>query len=327
MVYYDMEGLSGQDDPDTFRYSKPAAYRLGRQLLTDDVNAVIDGLFAGGALLVDVVDAHGSGNWSEPDILLDRMDPRATAVFRDEAFRPYVDLVEPDLYDAVVVVGMHASTGRGGFASHTWTLGMDIVMNDMPLTETEIIGYAWGRVGVPVILATGDDRLGAQLAGSMPWVEYVTVKTATSASSAELRPVAEVHAEMREAASRALRHRDQARAMRIGEPVRAALRAVPPASVEMFRDVPGLDYDGDSVAFTAADFQAAFDGVIALTGIARFGYQQVLLESVRAHHDGEQIMADYSDRLFRRWLDYESGRWTPPEPPTPPADQRFFGSR
>ncbi|HET7275620.1 MAG TPA: M55 family metallopeptidase [Longimicrobiaceae bacterium] len=168
LVYHDMEGLSGQDDWRSFIYSHSEQYAHGQEMLVADVNAVIDGLFAGGADEVHVVDAHGSGN-PRPDILQDRLDPRAEQIFRDEPFRQYVDLVEPGVYDAIAAVGMHAKTGSGGFASHTYTLGMEIVMNEMPLTETELIGYSWGRAGVPVIFASGDDRL-AQDLQTMPWL-------------------------------------------------------------------------------------------------------------------------------------------------------------
>ncbi|HEV8214475.1 MAG TPA: M55 family metallopeptidase, partial [Gemmatimonadaceae bacterium] len=57
LVYHDMEGLSGQDDWRTFLFSHPEKYPEGQKLLAADVNAVIDGLFAGGATQVDVVDA------------------------------------------------------------------------------------------------------------------------------------------------------------------------------------------------------------------------------------------------------------------------------
>jgi D-aminopeptidase len=78
-------------------------------------------------------------------------------VFRDRPFRQYVDLVEPSVYDAVAVVGMHAKTGSRGFASHSFTLGIEIRLNDSPITETELVGYSFGRVGVPVIFASGDE--------------------------------------------------------------------------------------------------------------------------------------------------------------------------
>ena len=56
-------------------------------------------------------------------------------------------------------------------------------------------------------------------------------------------------------------------------------------------------------------------GVIALVGAARASYSQVLAETVRKLPDGSKIMADYSDALFMRWMDYESGRWRPPTAP------------
>ena len=180
LVYHDMEGLAGQDDWRTFLFSHPEKYPDGQKLLAADLNAVIDGLFAGGATQVDVVDAHGSGN-PEPDVRRELLDRRAQQVFRDHPFDPYVDITEPNTYEAVVAVAMHAKTGSRGFASHTITLGMDMLINDKSITESEIVGYSWGRVGVPLIFVSGDDRLRDDLK-VMPWIEYVVTKKATSAS-------------------------------------------------------------------------------------------------------------------------------------------------
>lgn len=104
LVYHDMEGLAGQTYPATFRFSHQEAYPQGREYLVADLNAVIAGLFDGGATQVDVVDAHGSGN-PEPDVITAKLDPRAKQLFRDQPFRQYVDLVAPDVYDAVVGSG------------------------------------------------------------------------------------------------------------------------------------------------------------------------------------------------------------------------------
>ena len=319
-----MEGLTGQSDPNTFRFSHPERYALGRRYLTGDVNAVVAGLFAGGADEVHVVDGHGSGN-PEPDLLLDELDPRAELVSRDQLFDAYVDLTEPGVYDAVAVVGMHAKTGSGGFASHTFTLGMDLVLNGMPVTETEIVGYSWGRVGVPVIFASGDDRLASDLEGPMPWVEMVTVKTATSASSAEPRPVDEARADLQAGAQRAMEGYSAARAMRLREPVVAQLHAVPPADLSMLDGVPGIDYADQRVTFTAGDFRGAYDGLVELVAVARGGYASVMAETGRALA-GPAFGRTYSDALFDRWLDYESGRWQP-DPPASERPRSYHGFR
>lgn len=319
LVYHDMEGLAGQDDPRTISYRNTEPYARGRELLTDDVNAVVAGLFQGGADEVHVVDAHGSGN-PEPDLLLDRLDPRAALVVRDTPFRQYVDLVEPDVYDAVAVVGMHAKTGSGGFASHTYTLGMDILFNGMSVTETELVGYSWGRVGVPVIFASGDDRLARDLA-TMPWLEFVTVKQATSASSASLRPLETVRGELTAAAARAVERRREARAMTLTVPITAGLRAVPPASLGLLDGVPGVAFQDGVVSFEADGFAAAYDGVIALIGVARGSYVDLLWEVLERQGDATRVRADFVDALFERWLDVESGRWSQPRSAARPPRQ------
>ena len=324
LVYHDMEGLTGQSDPNTFRFAHPDRYALGRTYLTGDVNAVVAGLFDGGADEVHIVDGHGSGN-PEPDLLLDQLDERAELVSRDEVFDAYVDLSAPGLYDAIAVVGMHAKTGSGGFASHTYTLGIDFVLNDMPVTETEVVGYSWGRVGVPVIFASGDDRLAADLAGPMPWVEFVVVKTATSASTADPRPVSEARADLTAYARRAMENYQGAQAMRLGEPVTAQLHAVPPADLSMLAGVPGIDYADQRVTFEAPDFRAAYDGLVGLVTVARGGYSGVMSETGRAMA-GPAFGPTYSDALFARWLDFESGRWSPPEA-NPSAPRTFHGFR
>jgi D-amino peptidase len=201
LVYYDMEGISGQNIIRSLNFGTEE-YNQARVWLTNDVNAVIDGLFDGGADEVHVVDAHGSGN-PDSDILVDKVDGRAQLVSKDEPFDAYTALPEKGIYDAVAVVCMHSKTGGGGFAAHIYTTGMDWILNDMSINETEIIAYSWGRVDVPVIFASGDDKLQEQLEW-MDWLEYVKVKNARGAGDAELIPFEEVHQNMREAAKRAV---------------------------------------------------------------------------------------------------------------------------
>ena len=320
LVLHDMEGLSGEDDPNQFRFGKPA-YPRGQELLVGDVNAVIEGLFAGGATEVQVVDGHGSGN-PEPDVRTDLLNPRATQVFRDQTFDAYFDLPETAQFDAVAVVGMHAKTGSHGFASHTFTLGIELQVNGQSITETELVALSWGRFGTPVIFASGDDRLAADLE-TMPWIEYVTVKTATSASTADLRPIDEARADLTAAAKRAVENLANARVMQVSTPLAATLRAVPPANLSVLGGVPGIDYDAEAntATFVTDDLRTAYDGWLSLVSVARGGYTSVLMEQIRAHTDGAVIIDRFRDGLFDRWMDVESGRWSPPVP------QRSIGSR
>ena len=132
---------------------------------------------------------------------------------------------------------------------------------------------------------------------------------------------------MRERAARAVRNIAKAKVMTLATPLRAGLHAVPPASLASLKGIPGITYADQTVTFTASDFRAAYDGVIALVSAARPAYLQLLRETVAQLPDGKKILADYSDALFMRWMDYESGRWRPPPAPTTPTGKTFHGDR
>ncbi len=325
LVLHDMEGLAGQSDPATFLFGT-AQYPTGQELLAADVNAVIDGLFAGGATEVHVVDGHGSGN-PDPDVRRDLLDPRATQVLRDSAFDPYFDLVTPGAYDAVAVVGMHAKTGSGGFASHTITLGIGLVVNGQEITETELVGLSWGRARVPVIFGSGDDRLAADLA-TMPWIEFVTVKTAAAADSAVPRPVADARADLTAHAQRAVEklRSGEARSMRVNSPITAGLKAVPPASLAMLESIPGVAYADSVLSFPADSLRHAYDVLRRLVRAATGNYLTLLPAALQASQAPREIGRVYRDTLFRTWYHYESGRWSPPPAAPPQPPRKYHGS-
>lgn len=325
LVYYDMEGISGQNDIRSLSFGNKE-YNQAREWLTNDVNAVIDGLFAGGADVVHVVDAHGSGN-PDPDILVEKMDSRAQLVSRDKRFEAYVDLTEESTYDAVAVVCMHSKTGGGGFAAHTYTIGMDWILNDLSITETEIIAYSWGRVDVPVIFASGDDKLGEQLEW-MDWLEYVRVKKAKGAGDAELIPFETVHPEMQAASKRAVANIPNSKAIHLTQPIKAQLRTVYPARLDQLEGVPGINYEDQTVTFTAKDFREAYDGITALIGVATRGYIRLFNDVIQNQENAEEIRNEISEKIFGVWVEVESGLWKPPSPSQSQETKRkYFGAR
>jgi D-aminopeptidase len=201
-----------------------------------------------------------------------------------------------------------------------------VILNGKSVSESEWFGFSWGRIGVPVIFIAGDDRLQADVKPTMPWARFVMTKRATSASTADLRPVDEVHAEMKVKAKDAIEHLAEMKVMKIGAPIRATLHAVPPASLMSLQDVPGLDYKDNSVTFVAADFPAAYKGILGLVRVATSGYASVMNETLRASGMAPQITSQYRENLFARWTDNESGRWTAPAPQAVPAGRKYHGS-
>lgn len=323
LVIHDMEGLSGQDNPKTYFFGEKE-YAQGQEMLVGDINAVIEGLYAGGATEVWVVDGHGSGN-PGPDVRRDLLDQRAQQVLRDSSFDAYVDLVAPKAFDAVAAVGMHAKTGSKGFAAHTFTLGIGLRVNGSYITESELVGLSWGREGIPLIFASGDDRLAADLQ-HLDWLEFVTVKKATAADSAEPRPVAEARADLTAHAKTAVENlrAGKTRSMKVNTPVHAALRAVYPADLSMLDGVPGIDYADSTVSFQAESFAETYKNWIKLVGVATSAYSRIFQRTVAAEGN-PAVLKKFGDNLKQAWFDYESGRYVAPPPRTPPADKKYHG--
>ncbi len=326
LIIHDMEGLAGQSDPTSFNFGTDL-YPTGQEWLAADVNAVVDGLFAGGATEVLIADGHGSGN-PDPDVRSDLLDDRATQIIRDVAFDTYFDLPDLEEIDAVAVVGMHAKTGSGGFASHTFTLGIDLLINGQSITETELVALSWGWVDVPVIFASGDDRLANDLQ-TMPWIQSVTVKNATAADSARPRPVDEARTDLRESAKRAVENLAAAKVMKVSMPIHASLHAVPPASLRFLDGIPGVNYRDDTMTFVTSDLREAYDGLVQIVGLAGIGYMGVLQETVGNRPDAAEIFGAFREAVEQRWFDQESGRYERPEPSEGVATglRRFHGYR
>jgi hypothetical protein len=101
--------------------------------------------------------------------------------------------------------------------------------------------------------------------------------------------------------------------MKIATPVKAALHARPPASLSFMDSLPGITYADNTVSFTAPDFGAAYAGLNALMRVAGQGYQSVLFEVIRKQGNAPDLFRQYREALFNRWLDFESGRWSPPQ--------------
>lgn len=325
LLYYDMEGVSGQNIMTSIDFPRPE-YFEARELLTADVNSVIDGLFAGGADSVFVVDGHGSFN-PEPDIILDKMDPRAHMLFKKKKFDLYMDLLDENSYDAIVGVAMHSKTGGGGFAAHTINPGSDWILNGMSLSESELFAYSWGRIGVPLIFVSGDDKLADQLAW-MNWLEYVTVKEAKGIDDAILYPLDEVHRNLHDAAQRSINNLNQMKAVKLTEPIEATLRVTSPADLSILEGIPGVDYHDQSVTFHAASFDEMYNGMRALMAAAQAGYYNIIAETLFSQ--GQESFMAFKDAFFEAWKQggsQPSETEIPSEQESPEQEELYFGSK
>lgn len=200
LISADAEGVTGITNTNELLFGRPH-YEFMRTMMTDDVNAAIEGAFAGGATEVVVNDAH----WTMTNIQIERLDPRADLI---KGFHKHLCMVEGvQGADAVFFLGYHARTGDSDGVGNETILGREIVeirMNGKPVGESEINAAVCAEFGAPVIFASGDDLYEKELRETLPNVEYGLTKYAIDRWAARCFPPARSHANIREAAQRAV---------------------------------------------------------------------------------------------------------------------------
>jgi D-amino peptidase len=75
LISADAEGVTGITNTNELLFGRPH-YEFMRTMMTDDVNAAVEGACAGGTSTVVVNDSH----WTVTNILIERLDPRAELI-------------------------------------------------------------------------------------------------------------------------------------------------------------------------------------------------------------------------------------------------------
>ena len=171
LMMTDLEGVAGVIDFENWALGTGRYHDAAKRLLTDEVNAAVDGLCAGGASEVVVLDGHGPGG-IDPEILDERAD----------FIRGHADEVWPwsmdSSYDGLAFVGQHAKAGTDfSHLTHTQsTRYIDLSINGISIGEYGQLALCAMELGVPTILACGEEALAREAEVLTPGVVTVAVK-------------------------------------------------------------------------------------------------------------------------------------------------------
>jgi len=212
----DMEGVDGIFDSDLqcLPYKSPR-WEESHRLLTEEVNAAVDGLLAGGATDVVVWDGHDS---SQSLSVLD-IHPKAR-LLTGEPISPTLEL-DPS-YSAVVFIGQHAMAGAvNGILSHSYSsLGVqNMWVNGKPTGEIGARVMLAGTFGIPVIMLSGDTAACRELHDLVPEAECAEVKSGVSRTAGYMLAHPAACALIRAKAQRAMERRAEVKPYKISGPV------------------------------------------------------------------------------------------------------------
>ena len=170
--------------------------------MTEEVNAVVEGLFQGGATEITVCDSHEIAQNLRYDLLDERVSLISGAT-RDGSMVHSID----SSYDGLILLGHHAMFGtQNAVLDHTYDqyLIRELKVNGMPLGEFGLNSLVAAERGVPVIMTSGDDALEREAKAFCPDVEVAVVKKAEGRFCAKCLPKAESKRLLTDTARRAV---------------------------------------------------------------------------------------------------------------------------
>ncbi len=192
-------------------------YARGRKLLTQDVNAAIEGAFSAGAKEVLVNDSHGGMN----NILIEDLDSRARLISGSTKQLCQMEGISNE-FDAAFFIAYHAMEGsERGVINHTF-LGRtvsEIRLCGERVGETGTNAAIAAHFGVPVVLVTGDDRVCDEARERLGDIETVCVKKGLDRYVADCLPPARTRDMIFEAAAKAVRRAREIKPRVISAPI------------------------------------------------------------------------------------------------------------
>jgi len=218
----DMEGISGV----VVRGHVTRGDRLypaGRKFMTWDVNACVEGCFAGGADAVVVRDGHGG--WGE-NVIWDQLDPRAE-YFLGEG--PKCSIFETDDYDATILLGTHSMAGTPeGILEHTMSSArwQNLWLNGRKTGEIGTTAYQAGERGIPLIMVSGDDKACAEAQEFVPGIYTACVKYGLACEGGRLLSAQKAHELITRTATEAVQNIGKVQPVKLDPPITARLELV-----------------------------------------------------------------------------------------------------
>ena len=179
LIMTDMEGVGGVFDwAEQCNPLKSRRWAESRQLLTGEVNAAVDGLFAGGATEVVVWDGHDGGE----TLSADDVDRRARLLIGSPV--PPICEFDPS-FSAIVFVGQHAMAGvHDGVLNHSYFFTIqNLWVNGKLAGEIGVRVMIAGALGVPAIMLAGDVAACREIRELVPQAECAPVKAGVSATA------------------------------------------------------------------------------------------------------------------------------------------------
>lgn len=250
----DMEGISGVTHREHLVEGNHN-YERAKKLMTQEVNAAVEGALEAGADEILVSDSHGSMR----NILIEELNPRATLISGYP--KPFLMMEGIDSsYDGAMFVGYHSKASTAGVMAHTisgFTFS-SISVNGVEYGETAINAAIAGCYNVPVLMVTGDNILKEEVKSILPAAEFAQVKTARGRLSAECLTPSVAYELIKSKAKEAVINRNNVESLVVKGAVKLEIVLNNPAIADVIAIIPEVERISPlKVRYEAPDFMMA----------------------------------------------------------------------
>ncbi len=249
-----MEGIGGIGTG-KMTSSSGKDYATGRALMTAEVNAVVEAIFAHGPAEILVNDSHGDMQ----NLLHTKLDERV--IYIQGNIKP-LGMVQglDDSFDAAIFLGYHSRAGtEDGFLAHTGSGAVKgLWINGVEVGEGGMNAYFAAAHGVPVILASGDLIFTRQFEALVE-TQTVATKESVTPQVAKLIHPEEVRRQLQIATGEALVNLDSTEVLDIEAPIEVRMRFASTTRPDILEAIPGIErIDGYTVRYEANDMTEAY---------------------------------------------------------------------
>ncbi len=264
-VSVDLEGISGVVN---WEQTSPgnSEYETARALMCGEAKAAIEGLFDGGATEVVVNDSHGGGR----NLKIADLDPRIRLISGGGSPLSMMHGID-ESFDAVALIGYHASAATSATLSHTYTGKVWAAkLNSRLVGEISINAAVAGYFGVPVAMVTGDSVACREALSNLGAVETVAVKEPITRFSANcLHPVV-AREKIKMAAAGVLERLHEFEPFTLEPPIEVELTFNHSGLADAAAIMPGTKrVDATTVGYTSDDYMEVFRAFLTMTRLAQ----------------------------------------------------------
>lgn len=252
----DIEGVSGVATNQQLK--KNDEYQRFRRLMTQDVNAAIEGAYDGGATEVVVVDGHGNMS----NIFIEDLDPRARLISGNNRVMCQMEGID-ESFDGVFFIGYHGREGGSERAVINHTLAgicvEEMKINDKVVGEAEMNAGVAGHYHIPALLISGDDVVCEEVKQTLPNIETAVVKRGVDRLSADLIAPQLAQQTIKEKAKAAVENAHRVKPYEVDGPVTFEIRFKGTNQAYMTTTIPSVELVGPkTIRFTCDDYVSAY---------------------------------------------------------------------